>query len=99
MSPRNIFHAPPDDDRRPTAEDRLSAALLDLADRGRRTPCGDPDDYERWTSEDADELADAATRCPGCPIFTECEAAAIEKRPAWGIWGGRNYAPRRKTTP
>jgi len=82
-----------------SAEDMLTNALVALADRGRRTPCGDPDDYERWTSEDADELADAATRCPGCPIFTECEDAASEKRPRWGIWAGRNYAPRRKTTP
>ena len=100
MSPRNIFHAPPDDDRRPTAEDRLSAALLDLADRGRRTPCGDPDDYERWTSEDYTERDAVAERCHACPIFRECDEAAKETRPTWGVWAAHDYdpRPRRRTT-
>ena len=83
-----------------SAEDMLTNALVALADRGRRTPCGDPDDYERWTSEDYRERDAVAERCHACPIFRECDEAAKENPPRWGVWAGVDYdpRPRRKAT-
>lgn len=101
MTARNVFRLLDlDADHEPTAEERLTAALVDLVDRNRRTPCADPDTWRHWTSEDYTERDAVAERCHACPIFRECEAAAAENPPRWGVWAGVDYdpRPRRKAT-
>ena len=71
-----------------TAHDRLRDALRDLARHGQRPRCGDAETSHHWTSELAAERRQAAAWCAGCPILTECAAAADETRERWGVWGG-----------
>lgn len=47
-------------------------------------------------SDDADERAEAARWCPGCPVFDECGAVAPFER--FGIWGGHDRTPRSRST-
>ncbi len=70
----------------------LSLALLELADHGQRTPCQSSRRRDRWTSDDAAERAWAAAVCLtlGCPVLTECGAAADQQDERFGVWGGRD---------
>ena len=70
------------------AHQRLAAALAGLEDE--LTICHDD---RRFMSEDADERAQAARVCRGCPIFAACAAAGEHE--AWGIWAGVDREPLR----
>lgn len=78
-----------------SARDALDRALLDLATEGRRPRCGEPDDHGLWVSDDHEDRARAARRCHGCPVLTECGAAADEERDVWTVRGGIDRRPSR----
>lgn len=61
-------------------------------------PCLDPVRGAMWTSEDPDDLADAAEACGACPVLDVCrEAGRYEK---WGAWGGAvRGTPRERRLP
>ncbi len=74
-----------------TAAERLTIALLELADQGRVTPCQGRR-RDRWTSDDADEREWAASVCStlGCRVLEQCGAAAVEGKESFAVWGGRD---------
>jgi hypothetical protein len=82
-----------------TPAEVLNAALIELTDTGRCTPCqGTTADW--WTSDDWDERDAAAHHCQACPVLALCTAAADEAREAWHVYGGtdrtrRQPSPRR----
>ena len=77
-----------------TAAEELGRALLDLHDHGQATPCQGKR-RDRWTSDDRDERAWAASVCTslGCPLLALCGAAADEASEPWGVWAGVDRAP------
>jgi len=77
----------------PAAEE-LTRALLDLADHDRTTPCQGKR-RDRWTSDDRDERAWAASVCTslGCPVLAQCGAAADETGEKHGVWAGADRTP------
>jgi hypothetical protein len=76
------------------ASERLLRALITIASRGQRTHCSDPSLSELWLSESEPERAEAARLCIGCPVITECGAAAAANDERWGVWGGRDRTVR-----
>ncbi|MGZ4531934.1 MAG: hypothetical protein ACXVXP_06245 [Mycobacteriaceae bacterium] len=72
-----------------TAGERLTAALLDLAERDQHTPCMGRRSA-RWTSDKSDDLTWAAFHCiaMGCPLLQACGAAADERDERHHVWGG-----------
>ena len=85
-----------------TARERLDAGLLKLAERGETTPC-QCRRRDRWTSDDHDERAWAASVCTslGCPLLAQCGAAADETGEKHGVWAGVDRTPttRKRGTP
>ncbi len=71
-----------------TAAERLTRALVAIAEQGRRPRCGEPGGHEMWLSDDATERAQAARWCAGCPVLVECGAAADENDERHGVWAG-----------
>lgn len=78
------------------AETALTMALVKLASEGARPRCGDWTENNPWLSEDARLRGMAARWCAGCVVLAECDAAAVENRERFGVWGGRDRTPRRK---
>jgi len=76
-----------------TAAEQLTRRLVDLATQGRRPRCGEPGGHELWTSDDADDRAQAASWCTGCPVLDECAAAADEHDERFGVFGGTDRTP------
>jgi hypothetical protein len=74
-----------------TAPEVLASALTELAEQGRATPC-QARRRNRWTSDDAEERAWAASVCLtlACPVLEECGAAADQQDERFGVWGGRD---------
>jgi hypothetical protein len=72
-----------------TAAEALTRALVELVDRGERTPCQGRR-RDRWTSDCADDRAWAASVCRSlaCPLLTQCRAAADEGKEKFGVWAG-----------
>lgn len=81
------------------ASERLTLALIALADRDQRTPCQNPRTRHRWTSDGADEREAAAHECRFCPLLTECAEAGDELKAEF-VWGGtdRTKTQRRKAS-
>lgn len=82
-----------------TASERLTLALIALADSEQRTPCQDGKRSARWTSDDVDDLEWAAFHCVSlaCPLLDICAAAAAELKPTAGAWAGTTYPiPKKK---
>lgn len=79
-----------------TAQEQLDLALLTLAARGRRPRCGEYGGAELWTSDDADDRAQAATWCHGCPVLELCGSAAEERLEKRHVWGGVDRTPPKK---
>lgn len=73
-----------------SARDDLDRALAGMADRGRRPRCAEYPDASPWLSDDKDERATAASWCTGCPVLTQCAAAAAEAGEKFGVWGGKD---------
>ncbi len=77
-----------------TAQEALGLALLALSDRSQPTPCHrDPTTRDYWTSDDRDEREAVTASCSGCPVYTQCAAAADEAREPWGVWAGVDRTP------
>ena len=76
-----------------SAAELLANRLDAAARRGETWPCKDRDE---WTSEDADARAAAALACLPCPVSALCSATADHAREKFGVWGGRDFTPRRK---
>lgn len=74
-----------------TARDRLDRALLDMAARGQRPPCGQPWGDGLWTSESHEDRARAAVLCRPCPLLEPCAATAEEADERHNVWGGRDW--------
>jgi hypothetical protein len=66
----------------------LAKALIDLAARGLRTHCSDPQTSHMWLSESESERAQAARLCNGCPVSLECWGASVARREEFGVWSG-----------
>lgn len=79
-----------------TANERLTRALVELASRGHRPPCGDYGRGELWLSDDPDDRRLAASWCYGCPILDLCHDAAEEKDERFGVWAGIDRTPVRR---
>lgn len=80
-----------------TAGEQLTRALLDLAARGQRPRCGDPETHHLWTSEDQADRDHAAQLCDGCPILTACAEAGQDE--TFGVWGGTDSSPSKRRPP
>jgi Transcription factor WhiB len=78
------------------ASARFTKALIDLATRGLRTHCSDPETHHLWLSEDRHERAQAARLCVGCPVQPECWSVAVTRREWFGVWGAVDFTPKRK---
>jgi WhiB family redox-sensing transcriptional regulator len=59
------------------------------AQTGADLPC--TDDPELFFAESPDEVETARALCGGCPARTACLAGALERREAWGVWGGELF--------
>lgn len=73
---------------------RFSEALAGYEIFGRRAeiPCraNDPDLwFPTTTKPEASEAAKAL--CQTCPLMDQCLQAAVERREAYGVWGGLNF--------
>lgn len=65
-----------------------------------RSACRDEqyrDHADDWYAPSSNRDAhNAAMRvCAGCPVRAECQNAALNRREAWGIWGGLTEGQRR----
>jgi hypothetical protein len=96
---RRVILTPPSVAAR-AASERLTRALLNLAVGGQRPHCGDAETHHYWLSEKAHERALAVRWCHGCPVITECGAAATAQAERWGVWGAKDFSRRpRKSNP
>ena len=69
------------------ASDRLTAALVAIAAKGRRPHCSDAGSW-LWLSEDPADRRQAAAMCSGCPVFGPCDEVGQHQR--FGVWAGRD---------
>ena len=76
-----------------TAGQRLTYALEAAEHRGDRVPC---QDRHEWLSDDAADRADAAHACTRCAVTALCHAAALDKRPSFGVWAGIDWGDPRQ---
>lgn len=53
-------------------------------------------DPEAYFPEKGQSTADAKKVCSGCPVRAECLLDALDRRDAWGIWGGLSVNERRR---
>jgi hypothetical protein len=74
-----------------TTYDKLTRALLDLAEAGLRTHCSDGTSKHFWLSEHELERAVAVELCRQCPILTVCHESAVENDHRWGVWGAVDF--------
>jgi hypothetical protein len=70
--------------------DPLTRALLDLAERGERTPCADFSIKHLWLSESPGERRLATKMCAPCQVKAECLQSAIEHDTRFGVFGGHD---------
>lgn len=78
------------------AMDTLDKELLKLAySVDYRTPCADKTDRHLWTSDQAEERAEAAQLCSPCVVLDLCQAAGQSQkhRDRFGVWGGIDITP------
>jgi hypothetical protein len=75
----------------------LTRALVNLAARGGRPRCSDPDTHRYWTSEAQAERDLAASWCTGCPVLDHCAATATTAGERFGVWGGIDRTPAKPT--
>lgn len=68
-----------------------TAGWLDPFDKAAPTvPCR-TDLPDLWFSDKPAELEHAKTLCQTCPARLACLAGALERREAWGVWGGEIF--------
>ena len=85
MSPRTTPHA------------RLAVELAEAVERHQRIPCAERP--ELFVSENPDERAVAAALCIDCPRRVREACATAGKRQRFGVWAGRDVAPREGRPP
>jgi hypothetical protein len=68
---------------------RLLTGIRAMALDGKRTPCSTGDRSD-WLSDSPDARKRAEAGCRPCPLLCECDAAAVEVGPRFGVWGGRD---------
>jgi hypothetical protein len=76
--------------------ERLSMALLTLAEYGEGTPCQDQSMGHLWLSEVPQDRGVAIKLCGACPLtgaLGVCGAAAVAGHASWGVWAGRDHTP------
>ena len=49
---------------------------INLAARGERTHCSDPESHHLWLSQDESERATATQLCVGCAVWHECGSSS-----------------------
>ena len=69
-------------------DDRLTRALIELANIRQRPRCGDAETHHLWTSEYQAEREQAAGLCAGCPVLQCCADAGQGEK--FGVWGGHD---------
>jgi hypothetical protein len=75
----------------------LQHAIRNLADAGRRTPCNGPD-VDCWTSDSAEDRAEAAEACRfGCPVIELCARFADANQEKGHVFGGVDRTPPPRT--
>lgn len=78
------------------AAEELQRALVRLAAAGGRPRCGDWSETSPWLADDPRLRELAAKWCAGCPVIVECDAAAVENKERFGVWGGRDRTKRER---
>lgn len=51
---------------------------------------------ETFFSERSEDIAEAKAICRFCPARIPCLSAALERREAFGVWGGRDSRERKR---
>jgi Transcription factor WhiB len=81
--------------------DALTMALLNLAEKGVRTPCSDAPYRESgvvfpnlWLSDNAGKRSVAAKLCRSCPVIEPCLESAQARDERHGVWGGVDLTQR-----
>lgn len=81
---------------------RTGAAQLALADAiADALPTAPPcrvEDADTWFSEGTLAVQWAKRQCGGCPVRTECLAAALERGEKYGVWGGEEFPLKKALT-
>jgi hypothetical protein len=82
------------------ASERLTKRLIDLAARGPRTHCSDPDRAHLWLPDHEARTGEAAILYINCPAQLECWAASAARDERFRVWGGidRTRHPNNKGT-
>jgi hypothetical protein len=70
------------------ASEKFNAGLWQLARKRRDPPCAIPEISHFWVSETAADRDIAVRGCNRCPLTDLCDAAATERKEAFGVWGG-----------
>lgn len=73
------------------ARANLDAALRDLLQAGRTTPC--MNDPEPFTSDSHEERALAAQAWSYCPLLALCRTYAEAADERWLVWAGQDRSP------
>src|SRR5687768_4347347 len=72
--------------------ERLTRALVNIAARGLRTHCSQPEIHSWWLSDSQQEREVAARLCRGCPVLEPCREVGQYQR--FGVWGSVDRTPR-----
>ena len=78
------------------ARANLDAALIDLLQARRSTPC--MSDPEPFTSNSREERALAAQACSHCPVLVPCRAYAEAADERCFVWAGQDRTPDQSAT-
>jgi hypothetical protein len=70
--------------------ERVTRALLDLADQGLRPHCSDRETHHLWLSEEITERRTAVELCRCCPVLKPCGHAVDARRERFGVEGCRS---------
>lgn len=101
MKRRRSQHKPPEhvhvlDPPARRARANLDAALIDLLQARRSTPC--MNDPEPFTSDSREERALAAEACAHCPVLVPCRAYAEAADERCFVWAGQDRTPDQSST-
>jgi WhiB family redox-sensing transcriptional regulator len=68
----------------------LNGWLDPLEKAAPQLPCHTAD-TDLWFAENPSDLERAKSLCQACPARFACLAGALERREAWGVWGGEIF--------
>ena len=80
------------------ASNELTRALINIAARGERTHCSDPETHHYWLSEHDTGASHRHHVVRPLPVLTVCRDTAEQRDERWGVWGGvdRSVRPGRR---